>query len=96
MANKTFPQKYKKKLNEFAQGYEESAEAATTDDIKKLILTAEQNIFEIEHEMDNNASLLKLKEDLKKDMAPFSEAKATEMAKIKFCLWVLDERGVKI
>jgi hypothetical protein len=93
---KIFPQKYLKKLNEFAHGYVESAESATTEEIKKFILSSEQNIYEIENEKDNNANILKMKEDLKQATAPFTEAKTTETAKIKYCLYVLDGRGVRI
>jgi hypothetical protein len=93
---KIFPQKHIKKLNEFAQGYIESVEIATTEEIKKFILSSEQNIYEIEHEMENNSNLLKLKEQLKEASGPFTEAKSTETAKIKYCLFVLEGRGVRI
>jgi hypothetical protein len=96
MADKIFPKKYMKKLDDFAEGYVATAESANTEELKKFILLSEQSIYEIEHEIENNANLLKQKEELKNDMAPFTEAKQTEMAKIKFCLFTLESRGVRI
>lgn len=93
---KHFPEKYMKKLNTFAQGYVESVESANTDEIKRLILSSEKNLYDIEHEKDNNANLSKLKEDLKEVMAPYAEARQTETAKIKYCLWTLDQRNIKM
>ena len=91
-----FPKKYMKKLDMFANGYVETVEGADTNEIKKFILSSERNLYEIENEMAGNANLLKLKEDLKEATAPYSEAKSTETAKIKFCLFKLQERGIKI
>lgn len=96
MTDKIFPKKYMKKLDEFAQGYVETVEGASTDELKKFILASEQSLYEIEHEVQNNANILKQKEDLKRDIAPYNEAKQTETAKIKYCLYVLEGRGVKI
>lgn len=96
MKEKHFPEKFKKKLDTFAEGFVENVEGANTDEIKKFILSSERNIYEIEYEKDNNEKLLKLKEDLKEATAPYSEAKSTETAKIKFCLFSLESRGVKI
>lgn len=91
-----FPSKYMKKLDTFAPEYAETVDGAQTDEIKKFILSSENNIYDIEHEKENNAALLKLKEDLKEASAPYSEAKTTEMAKIKYCLWTLASRNVKL
>lgn len=93
---KIFPKKYMKKLDEFAQGYVETVESASTEELKKFILTSEQNIYEIEHEIENNVNLLKIKEECKREMAPFNEAKQTETAKIKYCLFVLENRAIKL
>lgn len=94
--DRKFPNKYMNKLNEFAQGYTETADSADTEDLKKFILTSEKNLYEIEHEKENNANLIKLKEDLKTDMAPYTEARQTETAKIKYCLWILGQRGIEL
>lgn len=93
---KIFPKKYMKKLDMFAEGYVETVEGANTDEIKKFILSSEQNIYEIEYEKENNPEIIKMKEELKQVAGPFAEAKSTEMAKIKYCLYTLEGRGVKI
>lgn len=96
MKDKHFPEKFKKKLDMFADGFMANVEGANTDEIKKLILSSERNIYEIEYEKDNNEKLLKLKEELKESVAPYSEAKATENAKIKWCLFTLENRNIKL
>jgi len=96
MKDKHFPEKYKKKLDNFAQGYMDNVDSSDTEEIKKLILSSERNLYEIEYEKDNNPKILKMKEDLKAEMSPFTEAKHTETAKIKYCLFTLEGRGVRI
>jgi hypothetical protein len=96
MSEKQFPSKFKKKLETYAQGYSETVDSASTDEIKKFILTSERNIYEIENEKENNPKLVKMKEDLKSELAPFTEARGTEMAKIRYCLWTLENRGIRI
>lgn len=91
-----FPQKYSKKLTQLAQGYMETVDGASTDEVKKFILTAERNLYEIEHEKENNPTLVKMKEDLKNEIAPFTESRGLETAKIKYCVYALTERGVKL
>lgn len=91
-----FPKKYKTKLDTFAPEYMETVDGANTEEIKKMILSSERNIYDIEHEKENNAELLKLKEELKNITAPFSEAKQTETAKIKYCFYTLGQRNIKI
>lgn len=96
MKDKQFPEKHLKKLNEFAPGYVDTVGAADTEEIKKFILSSERNVYEIENEKDANEKIAKMKEELKEATAPFAEAKATEMAKIKLCLYTLSERGVRL
>jgi hypothetical protein len=96
MKDKHFPEKYLKKLNELAAGYTDTVEGADTEEIKKFILSSERNLYEIENERDANEKLAKMKEDLKEATAPFAEAKGIETAKIKYCLFMLESRGVRI
>ena len=91
-----FPEKYRKKLQNFAEGFIDTVDQLDTEEIKKRILTAESNIYEIEYEKDNNQKIVQLKDELKNIMKPFSEAKGMETAKIKYCLFTLQSRGVNI
>lgn len=91
-----FPKKFQKKLETFAPEYMETVDGANTDDIKKMILSAENNIYQIDHEKENNEELLKMKEALKEITEPFTEAKTTEAAKIKYCLFTLGQRNIKL
>lgn len=93
---KEFPKKYLSKLKDFAPDHAEKIDQSDTNEIKKFILTSERNLYEIEIEKDNNEKLQQMKDELKEAMGPFTEAKSTETAKIKYCLFVLENRGVKI
>lgn len=96
MKENIFPEKYLKKLNSLATGYTDTIDGADTEEIKKKILSAENNIFEIDNEKDNNDKLKDLKAEIKKINGPFQEAKSLETAKIKYCLHILTNRGVNI
>ena len=91
-----FPQKYLKKLNNLSPEFIETIDGLDTEEIKKRIVSSENNIYEIEKEKDNNSEILRLKEELKLINGPFAEAKGLETAKIKYCLFTLSNRGVKI
>lgn len=93
---KIFPKKYTTKLNDFAEGFMEAAQSASTEEVKKMILIAEQHIYDADYAVENNAEILKQKEQLKNDMEPFKETKQVATAKIKFALYTLENRGVKI
>ncbi len=96
MKDQIFPERYLKKLNTLATGFTEAIDGANTDEIKAKIITAEQNIYEIDAEQDNNPKLVKAKEDLKALGGPYREAKSVETAKIKYSLFILAQRGVNL
>ncbi len=91
-----FPEKYRKKLQTLAEGFMDTIDQLDTEEIKKRILTAEGNIYEIEYEKDNNEKFLKIKEEMQLISKPFAEAKTVETAKIKYCVYILTEKGVRI
>ncbi len=92
MSYKEFPKKYTNKLPD---DWADSINAMETEEIKKRILECENNIFEIEADLETNEFIVKAKEELKSLKEPFSEGKARENAKMKFCLFTLVERGVE-
>jgi hypothetical protein len=90
---KIFPEKIAKKLPaEFA----DNINAMDTEEIKKKIIEADGNLYNINESLTTNEEILQAKENLKEMTAPFREGKAGENAKIAYCLWVLSERGVQI
>ena len=92
----SFPKKYMTKLQNLATGFTDSMDAADTEEIKQRILTCENNLYEIETEKDTNPKYLDAKAKLKEITAPYGEAKGVETAKIKYCVWILNNRNVKM
>lgn len=91
MSDKEFPKKYKNKLTEEWQSNVQSME---NDDLNKQILLAEGNVYAVEKAKEEDVELNAQKEQIKGLMEPYRETKASETAKIKFCLWLLESRGV--
>lgn len=90
---KVFPEKLAKKLPaEFA----DNINAMETEEIKKRIFEAEGQVYNIENDLDTNEKIISAKNDLKEMTAPYRESKAGEQAKIKFCIFTLDQRGSQI
>lgn len=85
--------KYLKKLPE---GFFDGMQSADTEELKSKILESERHIYEIEQEKEENEKLKAIKEEAKILGSSFRDAKNTEEAKIKYCLYLLEERGVKI
>lgn len=88
-----FPKKYLKRLPE---GFEEAIESAELEEIKQKILASERHVYEIQKGKAQDEALMKAREEVKELAAPYREAQATENAKIQFCLYVLENRGIKV
>lgn len=90
---KLFPEKLAKKLPE---AYAETVQAMDAEEIKKRMFECEGNVYVIEDDLATNEKIIAAKDELKEMTSPYRESKAAENAKIKFCLWVLEERGIEI
>lgn len=87
-----FQSKYEKILKSMPE-FKEMADSASTDDLKRMIVRAESNVFEIDkaREADEKLNAAKL---LVKDLkAPYDEATKVQTTKTKYCLYLLDQRG---
>jgi len=88
-----FPQKYSKKITpEFTDGIN----AMQEEEIKQRILTCEQHLYDVDDAMDKDEELMKAKEHAKECAARYKETKGVETAKIKYCLYILETRGVSL
>jgi hypothetical protein len=87
-----FPKKYDKKLPE---NYKENMETKNTDELKQEILKASGVIVDLELDMENDAKLTALKEDLKALSGGYKDELATEKAKVNYCLFVMRQRGIR-
>lgn len=90
-----FPAKWAKVLKEFPE-FKETAEAASPDDLKKIILTCEGNVYTIEKEKTNDVKLNGAKELVKEFTAPYRDAMKVQTAKIKYALFLLESKGEEV
>lgn len=88
-----FPAKFLKKLSpEFV----DAVNAMSEEEIKARVLTCEGNLYEITAAKANDEKLNAAKE-LAKDLSkPYAESKASENAKIQFCIFTLESRGINL
>jgi hypothetical protein len=93
MSNSIFPEKYLKKLE---QEFVDSLTAMDTEEIKKRVLESESSIYEMESTKEKDAELSDAREKVKELSKVYRETKATDTAKIKYCLFVLENRGVSL
>lgn len=88
----TFPEKYAKVLKELPE-FKDTADAASSDDLKKMIVQYEGNIYTIEKEKDDDAKLNSARELVKEYAAPYRDAIKVQTAKIKYALFLLEGKG---
>ena len=90
-----FPKKWDKIIREMPE-FKEIADAASADDLKKIILLSEGNIYTIEKEKDSDVKLNAARELVSEHSAPYRDAAKVQMAKIKYSLFLLEGKGVEI
>jgi hypothetical protein len=91
--NKSFQQKYLKHLD---QTFVDAVEQMGSDDVKARVLTCEDNLYEIENAKEADGKLKDAKENVKKLSIAYTETKKVETAKLKFCLFTLQQRGIDL
>jgi hypothetical protein len=91
----TFPEKWAKVLKDLPE-FRDTADAASTDDLKKIIVTCEGNIYTVEKEKEDDVKLTGAKELVKEMSAPYKDALKVQMAKIKYALFLLQGKGVDL
>ena len=88
----SFPEKWNKVLKDLPD-FKESVDAMSPEDIKKIIIQSEGNLYTIDKEKDGDVKLNAARELVKEHSAPYRDAKKVQTAKIKYCLYVLENRG---
>lgn len=91
----TFPEKWYKIIVGMPE-FKDTADAAGEDELKKIIVTAEGNIFTVEKEKAADIKLTGAKELVKEYSSLYSEGLKCQMAKIKYALFLLDCKGVDL
>lgn len=93
MSQEGLPQKYVKKI---PAEFIDTIEAMSTDEIKQRIVQIEHHIFEIEKAKATDQELNGAREKARDLAKPYRENKSEETAKIKYCLHMLENRGVNL
>jgi hypothetical protein len=91
----TFPEKWAKVLKDLPE-FKENADASSADDLKKIIVTSEGNIYTIEKEKEENTHLNAAKDLVKEYSAPYRDAIKVQTAKIKYALFLLEGKGEEL
>lgn len=91
----TFPEKWAKVLKDLPE-FKENADASSSDDLKKIIVTSEGNIYTIEKEKEENTHLNAAKDLVKEYSAPYRDAIKVQTAKIKYALFLLEGKGEEL
>lgn len=88
-----FPKKWADKL---PTGFADTASSMSDEELKKVIVDCEGNIYTIEKEKQSDVKLKAAKEVAKDAAAPYRDAANAQMAKIKYALYLLENRGVDL
>lgn len=91
----TFPKKWARVLKEMPE-FKEICESASTEDLKKIIITSEGNVSTIEKAKSENVKINAAKEIIKDESGPFKDALKCQMTKIKYAIFLLEGRGVEV
>jgi|GEM_PF-2666284 hypothetical protein len=91
----TFPEKWNKVLKDLPE-FKDTADAANADELNKIIVTCEGNIYTIEAAKEADAKLSGAKEIAKELSGPYKDALKVQMAKIKYALFCLEGKGTEL
>jgi len=90
-----FPKKWNKVIAQLPE-FKDIADAASEEDLKKIIVSCEGNIYTIDQEKDSDMKLNSAKEVVKDFSGPYRDALKVQMAKIKYALFLLEGKGVDL
>lgn len=76
--------------------FKDTADAAGVDELKKIIIDAEGNIFTINKEEEADIKLQGAKEMVKTLSEPHREGRKYQQAKIQYALLLLEGKGVDL
>lgn len=91
----TFPDKWWKVLQSMPE-FKDTADAASEEELKKILVMSEGNIYTIEQEKDADVKLNGAKDLVKEYSEPYRDAIKAQTAKIKYALFLLEGKGVNL
>ncbi len=90
-----FSEKWAKVIKELPE-FKDTADAASPDDLKKIIVRCEGNISTIEKEKDSDVKLNAARELVSEASEPYRSAIKAETAKIKYSVFLLEGKGIRV
>jgi len=90
-----FAEKWAKVIKDLPE-FKDTADAASTDELKKIIVTCEGNLYTIDKEQEGDVKLTAAKEMVKDLSGPYRDAKKVQQAKIQYALFLLEGKGVDL
>jgi len=90
-----FPAKYAKIIKELPE-FKDTADAASKEELKQIIVRAEGNIYTIEKEKQKDPKLNAAKEIIKDLSEPYRSAIKVQNAKVKYALFLLEQNGEEL
>jgi hypothetical protein len=91
----TFPGKWFKVIEKLPE-FKDLADAASEEELKKIIIKSEGNIYTVDQEKAADVKLTGAKELVKEYSEPYRDAIKVQTAKIKYALFLLDGKGVDL
>lgn len=88
-----FPEKWAKKL---PPGFQDEANSFSVEELKKVIVDCEGNLYTIDKEKAADVPLKAAKEVSKDLGAAYREASVAQTAKIKYALFLLESKGTNL
>lgn len=88
-----FPAKFEKKL---PTGFKEDADSFDVEKLKNTILECESNLVNVDREMQQDEKLQGARSLVKDLSSSYRDAKGAQTAKIKYCLYLLENKGVDL
>lgn len=85
-----FPKKWQKHLPE---GWKDTAESLSEDDLKKTIVDCQKTVSDTESDMDRDEHLNALKEEMKDVTGGYKSVINMNQAKIRYCVYLMRQRG---
>ena len=90
-----FPKKWAKVIKDLPE-FKEIADSSSKEELNKIILQCEGNVYTIEKEKQNDAKLNAARDCLNEFSAPYKDAIKVQMGKIQYCLFLLEQSGVNL
>lgn len=78
------------------QSWANDINGVTNEELKKMIVEFDGNVYTIEKEKAEDAELAGLKEQIKALSAGYREATQVQLTKSRYCLNLLESRGVDL